>query len=65
MQPFEPAFLVLLGLMATAAWLDVMQRRLPNWLCLAVVLTGGVAAAMQSSMLRPRWGSDLPKLCGC
>jgi prepilin peptidase CpaA len=46
MQPFEPAFLVLLGLMATAAWLDVMQRRLPNWLCLAVVLAGGVATTM-------------------
>jgi prepilin peptidase CpaA len=46
MQPPEPAFLVLLALMATGAWLDVTQRRLPNWLCLAVVLAGGIATFM-------------------
>ena len=46
MQPFEPAFLVLLALMATGAWLDVKQRRLPNWLCLAVVISGGIATTI-------------------
>jgi prepilin peptidase CpaA len=43
MHSSEPAFLVLFVLMTAGAWLDVTQRRLPNWLCLAVVMTGGVA----------------------
>ena len=46
MQPQDLAYIALLALMAAGAWLDVMQRRLPNWLCLAVVIAGCVATTM-------------------
>lgn len=48
MQPPEPAFVVLLALMAAGAWLDITQRRLPNGLCLAVAIAGCAATYMQA-----------------
>lgn len=37
--------IVLIALCCTAAWLDAMQRRLPNWLC-ALTAVAGLAAAL-------------------
>lgn len=36
---------VLIGLCAVAAWLDLTQRRIPNWLCGLTAVAGLVAAA--------------------
>ena len=36
--------IVLIGLCATAAWLDATQRRLPNWLCALTAVFGLVVA---------------------
>lgn len=33
-------FVVLVGLCAAAAWLDLTQRRIPNWLCGITALAG-------------------------
>lgn len=49
-----PAYLgfgVLILCCLVAAWLDVTQRRIPNWLCAITALAGLIAAAV----LAPSW----------